>query len=333
MLVDAHNDLLLELVVRRDEDAPFARYWLEQLRAGGVALQICPLYSADVPAAEARAVALAQVAEFDRALAENRDDVFPVRTRADLERVGRDGRIGLMLSLEGTEPLDGDPDALDEWVERGVRMIGLTWNHPTPFAGGLDTPDQGLSPAGRELVSRFADAGVVLDLAHASEPTFFEALELAGDGRVVVTHAACRAVSDHIRNLSDDQLHALAERGGVLGMMALTLVVGRDEPTLDRLLDHLEHAVETMGIEHVGLGADFIDQVIEAERARGKQLEEMTLEAMQAGGGVLAIRELTGPADYPRLVEALRGRGFDGADLDAILHGNFLRVLRATLPG
>jgi membrane dipeptidase len=332
VIVDAHNDLLLELALRRDEENPFGRHWLRQLRAGGVALQVCPLYTADVAAEEARATALRQVEAFDGALAENPDHVFPVRTRADLDLVGADDRIGLMLSMEGTEPLEGEPDALDEWFERGVRMIGLTWNHPTAFAGGLDTPDEGLTAAGRELVGRFAERGVVLDLAHASEPTFFEALELAGDGSVVVTHAGCRSVYDHIRNLSDRQLESLAAREGVLGMMALTLVVGRDEPTLDRFLDHLDHAVEVMGVDHVGLGADFIDQVLATERASGKEPTEMTLEALEVGGGVLAIRELTGPADYPRLVEALHSRGYEGEQLDAILHRSFLRVLGATLP-
>jgi membrane dipeptidase len=333
VIVDAHNDLLLELVLRRDEDNPFGRHWLGQLRDGGVGLQVCPLYTADVAAGEARATALRQVEAFDRAVADNAEEVFAVRTRADLERVaGEGGRIGLMLSMEGTEPLEGDVGALDDWFERGVRMIGLTWNHPTAFAGGLDTPEDGLTAAGSELVGRFAELGIVLDLAHASEPTFDEALALAEDGRVVVSHAGCRAVHDHVRNLSDAQLEALAAKDGALGMMALTLVVGRDTATLDRFLDHLDHAVTTMGIGRVGLGADFIDQVIQTERASGKELEGMTLEALEAGGGVLAIRELTGPADYPRLVEALRARGYDGGRLDSVLHGSFLRVLAATLP-
>ena len=114
--------------------------------------------------------------------------------------------------------------------------------------------------------------------------------------------------------------------------MALTLVVGRDEPTLERLFDHVDHACAVMGVEHVGLGADFVDQVIAAEIAAGKELAEATKEAMQVGGGTLAIRELQGPADYPRFLAGLRERGYDGEALDAILHRNFLRVLAAALP-
>lgn len=327
MIADAHNDLLLELVLRAGEENPFGRHWLPQLRTGGVSLQICPLYAAGAGDLAGETVR-GQVAEFRRAVEENADAVVQVTTAGDLD----DPRLGLVLSMEGVEALGGDPAAFDELFDAGVRMVSLTWNYANPFGGGIDTPEQGLTRAGRDLVGSFAGRGVVLDLAHASEPTFFEALDASAGAQVVVSHAGCRAVNDHPRNVSDDQLHALAERGGVLGIMALTLTVGRNGASLERYLDHIDHAVETMGIEHVALGSDFIDQVIEAETAAGKELEPATREAMELGGGRLAIAELVGPADYPALVEALRGRGYEDDRLDAILSGNLLRVLRAALP-
>src|SRR5207237_4539515 len=135
-------------------------------------------------------------------------------------------------------------------------------------AGGIDSPTQGRTPRGRELVDAPGERGAVLDLAHASEPTLAEAVERAR--HVLVSHACCRALCDHPRNLSDSQLRALAARGGVLGLMALALVVG-EPPTIERLADHLEHAVDVMGIEHLALGADFIDQVDPAELAAGEK--------------------------------------------------------------
>jgi membrane dipeptidase len=328
-VVDAHNDLLLELVLRTEEENPFADAWLPQLRSGSVAVQVCPVYAADAGDA-ARDVVDAQIGAFDRAVRENADDVVQIRSAVDLDRL--EGRIGLMLSMEGVEALHGDPEAFDELWDAGVRMVSLTWNYANPFAGGLDAPEQGLTDAGRELVGTFAARGVVLDLAHASEPTYFDALEAASGAQVVVSHAGCRGIHDHVRNVSDDQLRALAGRGGVLGMMALTLTVGRDGATLERYLDHLDHAVDTIGIEHVALGSDFIDQVIQSELAAGLPLNPATQEALEVGGGRLAIRELVGPADYPALLDALRSRGYEGERLDAIAHGNLLRVLRAGLP-
>ena len=323
MIVDAHSDLLLELVVRdggaqsvvavfrNGPERLFERYWLPKLEAGGVGVQICPLYAATAPRAEARDLALAQEAEFARAVAENAERVCQVRTRADLD----DPRLRLMLSMEGLEPLEGATEAFEDWYRRGVRMASLTWNYANEFSGGIDTPAQGLTDRGRALVRRFGELGVVLDLAHASEQTWRDVLE--ANVPFSVTHAGCRAVIDHPRNLADWQLEGLARSGGVLGMMAMAFVVDPQAPTLSRWLDHVDHAVAVMGIEHVGLGADFIDQVRDPETPPEFQL---------------GLEDFTGPEDYPALVTALRGRGYDGEQLEAILSGNWLRVLRETLP-
>jgi membrane dipeptidase len=134
-----------------------------------------------------------------------------------------------------------------------------------------------------------------------------------------VTHANCRAVHDDPRNLADWQLDALARSGGVLGLMALPFVVDPQAPTLGRWLDHVDHAVAVMGIAHVGLGADVVDQVAHTESAaRAKRR--------------LALEGFAGPEDSPALVGALRRRGYDGERLEAILNANWMRVLSAALP-
>jgi membrane dipeptidase len=220
--------------------------------------------------------------------------------------------------MEGVEPLEGDPSAFEEWYERGVRTASLTWNHANEFAGGIDTPTQGLTDRGRTLVRRFRELGVVLDLAHASEQTWRDVLE--EDLSFSVTHAGCRAVHDHPRNLADWQLEALAACGGVLGMMALAFVVDPEAPTLSRWLDHVDHAVAVMGVEHVGLGADFIDQVTDAEQGQTTAKARLGLEGF------------TGPDDYPALVDVLKARAYHGERLEAILSRNWFRVLNESLP-
>ena len=251
-----------------------------------------------------------------------------MRSREDL--AAADGRIGLLLSLEGVEALGDDPSAFEHFWDAGVRMVGLTHNVPNAFAGGLDTPDQGLTDRGRALVDDLAARGVVIDLAHASERTFYEILEHAPEATVIVSHACCRAVHDVPRNLSDEQLTALAERDGLLGMMALALTVG-DDASIERLIDHLDHAVAVMGDEHVGLGTDVIDQVTEAELAHGNELLPIVVEAREAGGGRLGLRDFTGPEHFPALVAALRARGYDGERLEGIRSGNLSRILARAL--
>lgn len=325
MIVDAHNDLLAEIVFRRREDQPFARYWLPGLQAGGVGLQVCPIYTDGGESALADAVQ--QAGAFHRALAECADSVLQVRSGADLDRL--DGRIGLVLSMEGVDPFESDPALVDAFWALGVRMVGLTWNRRNAFADGLGVEeDRGLSPLGEALVDRLAELGAIIDLAHASPRTFAEVLARAPGATVLVSHAGCRGVFDTPRNLSDEQLHALAERDGVLGILGLPITVDPNEPTLDRLVDHFDYSVSVLGADRVGIGADFIRQVARA------------LGQLDMPGGLLppgmaadaAVEGFDGPADFPALVAALERRGYSGERLEGVLSGNMLRLFRRGLP-
>ena len=339
VIVDAHTDVLNELVVHQqgEETLPelvlrcgeagvFERYWLPRLENGGVAIQICPLYGEGARRSDPRDRAVAQVAEFKRLVDKHVARLRHVFTRADLD----DSRLRLVLSMEGAEPLEGDAGAFEEWFATGVRSASLTWNHANAFAGGIDSPRQGLTSEGRTLIRRFRELGVLLDLAHASEQTWRDVIE--EDIGFSVTHAGCRAVCDHPRNLEDWQLEALAQRGGVLGLMALPFVIDRDTATLARWLDHFDHAVAVMGIAHVGVGADFVDQVTPGEKSSPLDRTEGVTSA-SAAKARLALEGFTGPEAFPIMVAALRERGYDGPQLDAITSGNWLRILRGTLPG
>ncbi len=327
-IADAHLDLLFELAYRASEDSPFARHWLPKLRAGGVRLQVCPVYVevADLPELGLRR-ALEQVAAFHRALRECAADVGQVRAAADLDAL--EGRIGLVLSLEGVEPLGYDAALAEIFWELGVRMASLTWNRRNPFADGVgEQSDGGLSGAGRDLVARLAAIGVILDLAHASPRTFDEVLELVPRGQACVSHANCRAIVDSPRNLSDGQLGALAEHGGVVGVLAHPFVLAPGEPTIDRLIDHIDHVCALVGDAHVGLGGDFTYQLVDSGAVASVPLAllppGMSLDA--------AVEGLAGPEDYPRLVDALVRRGYEGDRLERVLSGNWLRFLREALP-
>jgi membrane dipeptidase len=326
MIVDCHTDLLFELAFRAEEERPFARHWLPNLRAGGVGVQVCPIYVEldDLPELGLRR-ALAQVHAFHRAARESGQDAAVVRSAADLDSLG--DRIGLLLALEGVEPLGYDPWLADVFWELGVRMTSLTWNRRNPFGDGLGEPsDGGLSDLGRELVRRLAALGVILDLAHASERTFAEVLETAPEATVVVSHGNCRALVDTPRNLSDEQIRALAARDGVIGVLAHPFVLA--EPTIERLVDHVDHVAELVGVEHVGLGGDFTNQLV-----RSGAVGRVPLSLLPPGMPLEAVVEgLAGPEDYPAFVAALQARGYHGGRLDAVLAGNWLRVLRKGLP-
>jgi membrane dipeptidase len=326
MIVDAHTDLLFELAFRADEERPFATHWLPKLRAGGVGVQVCPIYVEleDLPELGLRR-ALGQVHAFHRAVRESADDVAVVRSAADLDAL--DGRIGLLLALEGVEPLGYDPWLADIFWELGVRMVSLTWNRRNPFADGLgEVGDGGLSGLGRELVQRLAGLGAILDLSHASERTFADVLETVPEATVVVSHANCRAVVDTPRNLSDEQIRALAARDGVVGVLAHPFVLA--EPTIERLVDHVDHVASLVGVEQVGLGGDFTAQLV-----RSGAVGRVPLSLLPPGMPLdAAVEGLAGPEGYPALVAVLQARGYDGDRLEAVLGGNWLRVFRKGLP-
>ena len=173
-------------------------------------------------------------------------------------------------------------------------MVSLTWNRRNPFADGLgETSDGGLSALGRELVHRLSALGVILDLSHASERTFAQVIETAPEATVVASHANCRALVDTPRNLSDEQLaRSLLETASWVCCTPLRLT----EPTIERLVDHVDHIASVVGIEHAGLGSDFTAQIIHSGAVTRAPLAllptGMPLDA--------SIQGLAGPETTPR---------------------------------
>jgi membrane dipeptidase len=331
VIIDAHTDLVLELVHRKAEADPFGAHWLPNLQRGGVGLQVVPTYVADMESLPEMALRrfMEQVQAFRRAARDHADVVVEVRTAEDLAIVAAGERMGLMLSMEGVEPLGYDPTMIDVFHDLGVRMASLTWNRRNPFADGAAEPGEGgLSRLGHQLIERMVELGVVIDLAHASERTFWDVVERV-DGRapLVVSHAACRSVYEAPRNLHDEQMRAIAATGGVVGILLVPIFVDPDRWEISRAIDHVAHAVEVMGDAHVGFGGDFMEQIV-----RALQLvlpaDSLLPASMPADA---ALEGLAGPQDYPNLVSALRERGFDGEGMDRILGQNFLRVFGQVL--
>ncbi len=328
-IVDAHNDLLMELVHRRQEDEPFARHWRPLLRAGGVGLQACPLYVWwDDIGDRALRSGMEQTAAFMRAVRET-PDVVHVRTRAELDAAIAQDRLGLMLSIEGADVLGNDPLLLDVYHALGVRMIGLTSFQRNAYADGNgEAPGGGLSSFGRELMRQIDRLGVMVDLAHASDGTFADVLEAAERAPLLVSHTGCRALFETQRNISDEQLRQLAERGGVAGIFAVPYFLGEPRTAVARVADHVLHALDVAGADHVGLGGDFTRRLFDCPGL----VRFAPWLGIDPAGAIEVVDGLAGPEGYPLLVDELRRRGVDEATLEQVMRGNFLRLFRAALP-
>jgi membrane dipeptidase len=320
---DCHNDLLLGVTVQRDlgNDGLFADFWLPQLRAGNVRLVVLPVYTEDWFTGEAALRRALTTIETARQLAQRHAaDVALVTTAGEL-RVALDaGRIALVLAFEGLEPVGADVDLIDTFWHLGVRMASLTWNRRTPFADGLDErgTGAGLTELGLKAIARMERLGMIVDVSHLADAGF-EHIGRVATRPFVASHSSCRDVYDHPRNLRDDQLLTIADRGGFVSLNAMADFVGQDS-TIDTFLDHIDHAVQLVGAEHVGLGLDFLADT-----------EAHSLPASAQPGPGSFIEELQRPADLPAFGDRLEQRlGEDAAR--KVASGALVTMLERLLP-
>lgn len=243
---------------------------------------------------------------FDQIEALVRDNAHAValaRTPDDLWHNKRQGLKSIMLGIENGIALDGQLSNLRHFAERGIVYMTLCHNGDNDIcdsAKGTKTHG-GVSDFGREVIAEMNRLGILVDLSHAAESSFYDALELSRVP-IVCSHSSARALCDHPRNLTDDQMRALAAKGGVA---QTTIYQGflrqHGEATILDVMAHLEHAIEVMGIDHVGLGTDF-----------------------DGDGGV---RGLASSSDLLQFTIQLLARRFSEADIQKIWGGNFLRVM------
>jgi len=233
----------------------------------------------------------------------------------------RAGRIALLLHFQGTEPLEDDLNLLDLYHVLGVRIIQLTYNARCRVGDGCtETHDGGLSDFGRQAIERMGELGMVIDLAHVGVRTSLEAIEQAR-GPVIVSHANARALCDNPRNLTDEQIRAVAATGGVIGACAFPAFVSRKpDPSLEDLLNHVDYLRDLVGVKHIGFGADYADETEEDYEYYGYDPRVYPRPPWVYPQG------LRGFADIPNLAAGLRRRGYSEQETAGILGENFLRV-------
>ena len=332
VVVDAHNDLPVLLLLRNRElgDQGLARYWSEhwvpEARAGGVDVQMLPIYVAPEVAEASLRSTLLQLEALEREAAQT-PEVALCRTGAEIDAAVADGRIALLVALEGTPGIGADVELFSVFHRLGVRLVSFThWSRALLAEGSADEGTGSRLPAaGVRAVAELERLGILLDVSHLAAASVDHVLDLA-TGVVVATHSCARALRDHHRNLSDEHLRGIAATGGVIGMNVLPTFVHETEPTLDRVVDHIEHMVQVAGIDHVGLGPDFLREYMDALYPQYDELRRF--------GGVdlkAIVPGLARERDLPNLTEVLVKRGWTEPDVRKVLGENWLRVFRALL--
>ena len=237
-------------------------------------------------------------------VAQNSAYLALARTPDDLWMNKHLGKKSIMLGIENGHALDGKIENLHHFAQRGIVYMTLCHNGDNDICDSAKgcTTHNGVSKFGQEVIHDMNRLGIMVDLSHASEKSFYDTLELS-EQPIVCSHSSCRALCDHPRNLTDEQMRALAAKGGVMQVTLYNGFLVKDgEATIKDAMCHLEHAIDVMGIDHVGIGTDF-----------------------DGDGGILG---LANSAELIQFTRQLMVRRFSEQDIQKIWGGNFLRVMQ-----
>lgn len=329
VVVDCHNDLIVLVAHHKahGRTSYFKDHWLPELRRGGVDVQVIPVFVDDVYRPEkGLREALLLIETLHEVVEANPDDVGLCLNGEEIDQTVAEGKIALVLALEGAEHVGTDVELFSMFFRLGVRIASFTHFGRTMLADGSaeDAAGSRLTQAGVAAVELMQHIGMLVDVSHLSRAGTEHVLEITRRP-VIASHSSARALRDHHRNLTDDLLKEIAGTGGVVGVNFFPWFVHDSAPTLDHIVDHIEHIASVAGIDHVGLGPDFVKEYYETQYPN----EDVTFEGKSVkttpAGTVGSSR------DFPLVTEQLEARGFSESDIIKVLGENFLRVFRSEL--
>jgi len=307
-VVDLHNDVLEKMV-----DDPF--YHLQQwhsynhtdiprLQQGGVDAQFFAVWVDYTAYTHYFQQSLNMIQIFSAEMNSNPDDIAQAFTGTDVLALNRDGKIAAILAVEGGHSIENSIDNLISLYQAGMRYLTITWNNSTDWAVSAEdsrTTTVGLSDFGRQVIRTMDSLGVIIDVSHTGIKTIQDILQITKNP-IVATHSGVRALKNHFRNLYDDQIIAIANSGGVIGVVFYPPFLSNGRVNINGVIQHIDYIVNLVGIDYVALGSDF------------------------DGIGTNTVVGLENVSKFPDLTKALLNHGYSRANVEKILGKNFLRV-------
>lgn len=357
IVVDTHGDILFNQIksgIDIGKLQPTGNFDLVRAKKGGLDVQVFSIWCDETGGFD---LANKEIDSLYSLIKRYPQQIALVKNVRELEKAVKEKKLAAMIGVEGGHMIENSLEKLDALASRGMIYLTLTWNNSTPWAssaaeetsGKVKRENAGLNDFGKKVVQRLNQLGVLVDLSHVGERTFFDAIK-ASQKPILVSHSCVYALNPVSRNLKDEQIKAVGKNGGVISLnfysgfldsafdakqkrffakyndelKALTAKYGRSNaidtlislhradadatrPSIELLIDHIDYIVKMIGVDHVGLGADFDGA-----------------ESFPLG--------IDGVADYPKITNALLKRGYKKADIDKILGGNFVRLLKANKP-
>jgi len=354
IVVDTHGDILFNQIKSGIDIGKLqttGNFDLVRARKGGLDVQVFSIWCDEKGG---YAVANQEIDSLYSLIKRYPNQIALVRNAAELEKAVKEKKLAAMIGVEGGHMIENSIEKLDQLAARGMIYLTLTWNNSTDWAssaaeetnGKVKKENAGLNEFGKQLIRRMNELGVMVDLSHVGLSTFFDAIK-ESKKPILVSHSCVYAISPVPRNLNDEQIKAVGKNGGVISLnfyagfldssystkqklffakyenelKTLSSKYGRSDaidtlialhptdaeatkPSIEKLIDHVDYIVKMIGIDHVGFGADF-------------------------DGAEAFPRGINSVADYPKITAALLKRGYSQTDVNKILGGNFLRVLKA----
>jgi membrane dipeptidase len=257
----------------------------------------------------------------------NNPDLFVlIKNSKDFDEI-KNNKIGFILALEGANSIEDDFSRLYKYYDLGVRSIALTHNTRNQFADGCaENQAGGLTDLGKNFIEELNKLNILIDLSHISEPSFWDVLDII-EKPPIATHSNAKTLCNHARNLTDAQIESIAERNGVIGMNFFNMFIDEDKTsvTVEGLVDHIDYIVDLVGIDHVGLGPDFLNYYIEDLKELDEQLADPFGDMSEADD----IFEVMGDiSSFPKLFKVIQKRGYTNNEVRKIKGDNFLRVFK-----
>ena len=310
IVFDGHCDTILEIMNHKrtlEKKSTTGHLDIPRMKEGGIDVQFFAVFIEDIYKPDRSLKRTLQLIDcFYKEIEKNQDDISLVINYNQIKKVNRLGKIAAILSIEGGEALEGDLGVLRVLYRLGVRLLTLTWNQRNQIADGISESrtGSGLTEFGLKVIDEMNELRMLIDVSHLSETGFWDVIKRSKTP-IVVSHSNCYALCPHLRNLKDEQIKALADKNGVIGVTFVPnfLTQEKRKTSVKDVVKHIDYLVEKVGVDYVGLGSDF------------------------DGTGDLPLG-LEGVDKMPNLTEELLDRGYQEKEIEKILGGNFLRVFK-----
>ena len=313
MIFDAHSDIWTDVAVKtlKGENNIIKKYHYDNLIKGKIGGSIFVIWTE--PKNYNRS--LERVREIQECIKKEleyiKDIILIAKNYDDIIKAQKENKIYIFIGFEGLISIDDNIDLIDEYYEYGARHASLTWNEENKLASGVrGDPNKGLTDFGKKTVKKMQDKGMIVDVSHLNDKSFFDVIDITS-APIIASHSNSRVLCGSLRNLTDEQLKAIRDTKGVVGLNSYKGFIdeNKDKQTIERALDHIKYIADKIGIDHIGLGFDY-NEYFE---------DEITPPS---------VKGLENASKSYDIIIKLKEAGFNNEEIEKIEYRNFHRIIK-----